>query len=396
MPEPLSNEHGTNYSIGLDLPDGLINRETFPLPAELSARLKAVSVTLHDGRGFEIVRGLSPHKYSDKENIVLFAGIASHVADRRSRQLRKAIHPLPISLQLLTRDADHVYDSSNTKRPGKITPPFLPVKMVRLPMNFENHLRTEVNRASIPMSMAATFSLCTLVTRVTKGEINTSRAHGKCITILRKNALNSSRSWPKIGHGKRSTGKLCSLAMPSSDPDKKALLKEDSLSSRMTGNSKLAMKPILYSVDDKVQVSYTTAHLMGSQYGERPASFPSVSPAQLLAHNTVQALAEKFSFKLQHQDGDILLMNNLSIFHARDAYTDAKEAPGPKRHLMRMYLRDTDRAWPKPDAYRQILDNQFDYMPEEQKYATLQEDMELGEFLDNVDLTKKAPKREHD
>ena len=164
----------------------------------------------------------------------------------------------------------------------------------------------------------------------------------------------------------------------------------------MTGNSKLAMKPILYSVDDLVQISYTGAHLMGSQYGQRPASFPSVSPAQLLAHNKVQTLAEKFSFKLQHQDGDILLMNNLSIFHARDAYADAKEASGPKRHLMRMYLRDTERAWPKPDAYRQILDNQFDYLPEEQNYATLLEDMELGEYIGNIDLEKKAPKMPHD
>ena len=125
------NEHGTNCSIGLNLSDGFINRETFPLPAELSARLRSVSVTIHEGRGFEIVRGLSPHKYSGKENVVLFAGIASHVADRRSRQLRKFIHPQRISVQLLTK-SDHVYDSSNTKRPGKITPPLLPVKMVSL------------------------------------------------------------------------------------------------------------------------------------------------------------------------------------------------------------------------------------------------------------------------
>lgn len=39
--------------------------------------------------------------------------------------------------------------------------------------------------------------------------------------------------------------------------------------------------------------------------------------------------------------------NNLSIFHARDGFTNTEEK---QRHLLRLWLRDPDNAWETPSV----------------------------------------------
>lgn len=59
--------------------------EHFPL-SPLRSKLRDVSFDIHEGRGAAILRGLCPEKYSLKEKIIIFAGLASHVADKRGSQ----------------------------------------------------------------------------------------------------------------------------------------------------------------------------------------------------------------------------------------------------------------------------------------------------------------------
>jgi hypothetical protein len=71
--------------IALKLGPGYITQETFPLPI-LHSELRHLSHELHFGHGFFVLRGLDVDKYTREENIIIYAGISSHVGFIRGRQ----------------------------------------------------------------------------------------------------------------------------------------------------------------------------------------------------------------------------------------------------------------------------------------------------------------------
>lgn len=73
----------------MSLDNSSISARTFRLPEELAGRLKAVSAECYSGVGFNIIRGLDPAKYSAADNVIIYAGIASHVAPERGFVDRK-------------------------------------------------------------------------------------------------------------------------------------------------------------------------------------------------------------------------------------------------------------------------------------------------------------------
>jgi hypothetical protein len=78
-------EEGLTHFKELNKPLGFISQATFPLP-DLHARLRGISDEIHNGFGFKVVRGLPVDKHTREENIIIYAGIASHVAPIRGRQ----------------------------------------------------------------------------------------------------------------------------------------------------------------------------------------------------------------------------------------------------------------------------------------------------------------------
>ncbi|XXG96074.1 hypothetical protein Hte_002351 [Hypoxylon texense] len=62
-----------------------VNTDTFPLPT-LGPKLDKVSKELHDGVGFAVLRGLNPKMYSQLDNILLYLGITSYIAETRGCQ----------------------------------------------------------------------------------------------------------------------------------------------------------------------------------------------------------------------------------------------------------------------------------------------------------------------
>ena len=74
---------GGNASIPHLLPDN------FPLSKSLGDRLRGISESLHNGRGFAVLRGLNPARYSDKENVAIFVGLSGYVGDKRGFKLSK-------------------------------------------------------------------------------------------------------------------------------------------------------------------------------------------------------------------------------------------------------------------------------------------------------------------
>lgn len=76
-----------NISIDLGLDGHEIRRENFPLP-KLCAILKAAQGNIFNGRGVFVLRGLDPKDYSNPDQILIFLGISSYIAEKRGKQDR--------------------------------------------------------------------------------------------------------------------------------------------------------------------------------------------------------------------------------------------------------------------------------------------------------------------
>jgi hypothetical protein len=74
----------TNLS-GLELDGSEVMASNFPLP-DLHDKLIQLAADLHDGKGFFILRGLNPSNYSPEDNIVIFLGLSSYIAETRGKQ----------------------------------------------------------------------------------------------------------------------------------------------------------------------------------------------------------------------------------------------------------------------------------------------------------------------
>ena len=100
----------------LKRPLGHINQETFPLPT-LHATLRGVSRELHHGRGFQVLRGLPVWKHGREDNIIMYAGVSSHIAPIRGRQ-DKQFEGKPADVVLA-----HIKDLSTTADKDRIGSP---------------------------------------------------------------------------------------------------------------------------------------------------------------------------------------------------------------------------------------------------------------------------------
>lgn len=73
-----------------------------------------------------------------------------------------------------------------------------------------------------------------------------------------------------------------------------------------------------------------------------------LSERQWKALNSLERIATECAIELDVQPGDIQLVNNLAILHARKGWVDR---PGAERHYYRLGLHDPERAWGKPAEY---------------------------------------------
>lgn len=76
----------TFQALGLD--GDLVTRDNFPLPT-LGKKLDEVRSQVHQGRGFGVIRGLNPQKYSVEDFTMLHLGLQTYIANRQGRQDKK-------------------------------------------------------------------------------------------------------------------------------------------------------------------------------------------------------------------------------------------------------------------------------------------------------------------
>lgn len=88
-----------------------------------------------------------------------------------------------------------------------------------------------------------------------------------------------------------------------------------------------------------------------NRFGPHPASsgcsIPVLNQDQKYALQKVEEVAASTELQLDLERGDVLFLNNWALLHRREAYDDDEMT---SRHLVRLWLRSTEHAWPIPPA----------------------------------------------
>lgn len=275
-----------------------VNRENFPLSADLAAKLKSISKILHKGRGFAVLRGLQPSNYTDEENVIIYGGLSCYVAKERA-------------------DMIHIYDRVGGDQ-GESSGARFPPNELTTQMNFH----TDVDAGDI-------LSLFTLSLPLSGGQQHLVSFPTVYNTL--------SVHHPDV---------LQTLAQPwryeMPHPSGPRIIERSIISYR----------------EPNLQVNFATAFLIGSGYVPRLASSPELSAEQKHAISTFLDVCKRHSLSITQKKGDILFVNNMSTLHARDDFIDGP-GPGEQRHLLSMMLRDPPLAWEKPQDVAQYIDERF-------------------------------------
>ncbi|ERF72734.1 hypothetical protein EPUS_04787 [Endocarpon pusillum Z07020] len=299
---------------GLAIARGFASPETFPLPEELRQRLRGITKAVYAGLGFCVLRGLNPAVYTEEERVILHAGLTSHAANSRARNI------------------DHIRDrTKDNPLNEKLKPPEQIVSM-----NF--HTDIDV------------YDMLTMFTQSVPLEGGDQY-------------LSSMTSIYNM------------LAVE--DPEVIKTLFEDWYWERShrpaIGEEVIRSfyRPLI-ALDDNgnIQVNYAGAFIGASATYPLTAAAPGLKPHQEHAMAVIQDVARRVRIRLAPQPGDMLFINNYAVLHARDSWTDSPTDPTRRRYMMRLWLHDDQQGWVSAPALKRNMGDNFDLPPEKQALMT--------------------------
>ncbi|KAF2850421.1 Clavaminate synthase-like protein [Plenodomus tracheiphilus IPT5] len=286
----------------------MISRTTFPLP-NLGPRLRQIALEIHSGRGVFILRGLCPAKYSFRENIILYAGIADYIGDMRGKQSGDK--------DLIT----HVRPSSLVTDPRTI--------LTTEDLPFHNDVGEIL---SLYIYEPATHGGNTLISSSGHVYNEIARTKPHLISVL------AERNWPHWTARK-----------PHRQMDFAVLY---------AGEDVPGAQKIPY-------FDFARYTLTGSTASPRPHDVMPLTALQADAMDTLELIAAKNAVSLPQRKGDIHFINNRAYLHARTAIPDLDRA----RHLMRLILRDSELGYDPTEDEEERCGHPFEFPPEEGKWA---------------------------
>ncbi|PWY74248.1 TfdA family taurine catabolism dioxygenase TauD [Aspergillus eucalypticola CBS 122712] len=298
------------YFQSLGKPMGEICPNTFPLP-KLHTTLRDISKQVHEGHGFKVIRGLPVDKYTREENVIIYTGLSSHVAPIRGRQ-----------------------DSKWQGRPADVM------------IAHVKDLSQSCNSQDIPGP----------VVTADKQVFHTDAGDVIALFCLSEGAWG----------GESYLASTCHVynVLAATRPDLIKTLSEpwpfDDFAP--TGDV-YKLRPLLYYQSatgkdpERLMIQYSRRNLTGYMDCKRSAHIPPLTEAQAEALDAIHFTAEAHSISLDFRKGDIQFANNLSILHARGAFTDSNEK---QRHLLRLWLRDPEYEWKKPSGLKERFDRVYD------------------------------------
>jgi hypothetical protein len=94
-------------------------------------------------------------------------------------------------------------------------------------------------------------------------------------------------------------------------------------------NKKFTTRPLLYhqkatdTLPERVALQYARRYFVGFGALPRSHDIPPITEAQAEALDALHFLGDKLSVSTNFAKGDMQFINNLAVFHARDAFTDS-------------------------------------------------------------------------
>ncbi|KAF8636290.1 hypothetical protein AX17_003657 [Amanita inopinata Kibby_2008] len=300
-------DNAVKHFHSLNKPLGHVSPSTFPLPT-LSPILHSLSNQLHNGRGFFVLRTLPVSSYTREDNVLIYTGLSSHIAPLRGVQ-----------------DKDggvlaHIKDLTPTHAKEVIgSPAYTTDKQV---------FHTDAG------NIVALFALETAERGGTSRISSAWKAYNE-LAVRRPDLVRTlAEPWPFDGFGK---------------------------------GPAYTLRPILFYHDSRVIIQYARRRFTGFLGLPRSPDIPPITEAQAEALDALHFLGEKHNLGLNFRKGDIQYINNLAVFHARDAFVDT---PEHTRHLLRLWLRNEEMAWKTPKELEESWERlYYTVKPEEQQFA---------------------------
>lgn len=219
------------------------------------------------------------HRHSREDNIILGAGLSSHVAPIRGRQDSK-FDGRPADVMI-----SHIKDLSATSSGKNVgAPAYTTDKQV---------FHTDAG------DIVALFALSTAAAGGTSRLASTYRVYNE-LAATRPDIIHTlSENW---------TAEIVG-----------------------TPGENVAVRPLLYfqpatsEIPERMILQYARRNFTGFGALPRSSDIPPITEAQAEALDTLHFLGERFNLGLDFRQGDIQLVNNLALFHARDGFTDTAE-----------------------------------------------------------------------
>lgn len=265
---------------------GHISPKTFPLPT-LGPTLVGLSRELHFGRGFFVLRTIPVDSYSRADNILIYAGISSHVAGKRGLQDTGG------------GVLNHIKDLTNTQLAKSIGgPAYTSVAQV---------FHTDPG-ADIVSLMALDAAAEGGRSRISSSWRVYNELAGTRPDLIKTLAEPWAVEEYVFSFFLRSVSRACNSIR---DEIKRFHL-----------DPPFTTRPLLHYVDSRIVIQYARRYFTGYMNLPRSKKIPPITEAQAEALDALHFLGQKYSLGLNFQKGDIQYINNLSIFHARDGFRD--------------------------------------------------------------------------
>ncbi|KAK0619376.1 hypothetical protein B0T14DRAFT_431180 [Immersiella caudata] len=283
---------GKRLSLKLGLDGDAIGKNNFLLPT-LRTKLEQACQDVHSGKGVAVVRGIPTAGYTPEDSLSVFLGVADYIGDIRGVQDRKGSM------------VAHITDA------GWTVPPQLR-HGIHTNSNLEWHSDWGVDILALHVRGLAARGGDTFVASSWTICSELLVAHPKALEVLQ------SPTWP---------------VQVSGSPPRHILM------------------PLVKVIGDKLFFAVDPGRL-----GLHPASarvadslVPDLSSEQHEALGLLSEFASKHQLRLDLRPGDMVFINNWAVLHARDAYVDEG---GARRHLVRLWLRNSSLGWPVPDSMK--------------------------------------------
>ncbi|KAI9018780.1 hypothetical protein CLU79DRAFT_760378 [Phycomyces nitens] len=276
-----------------------INQSTFPLSLLGPKLRKLIDEDVVNGRGFLVLRGLDPERYTRHQQIIAYAGISAYVGKRG----RQGVHVL-------------------------------------------YHIKDMVLERGIRTILAPSYTNDHQVYHTDAGDIVSLFAIGVAEFGGRSKIASS---WTVYNE------------LASTRPDLIQTLSEPWTFQSDIGDHLYYKRPLLYYEDNHLIIQYARRKFTGFGYKPRSESIPPITEAQAEALDALHYISEKHHLDIEFKKGDIQYISNLSIFHAREGFTDSTVN---RRHLLRLWLHP-EKPWKLPEQLQPLWNAIFNHKQKE-------------------------------